>query len=410
MIILCIGQAGCQIGELIIEQEAKFNPSSGYYSALFVDVDNKIINVLNESKVVSKFVKKVNLIKGDSGCLDKFTKKDKTEKFIQNILDHLRDEIIQQNNDCYIASVHSLIGSTSCSLLKIISEEVSERFENVKIVSFTTLPFKEGESSFQYYNAMLSLNVLRYFSLCFLISNDHMLEEVSKMRSSKKSISFSEINQIIASQIHMILKTLDRPSQKRRHLSSDRDTIPEKDPKILNAIADFSSFNCLYFMSIGMVEINNDLGYKKSLTKLSRKCVSYLKLGNQKEKPALHRALLFCEATDENQHILSAFSESFSTRFQVQAKSGETFRVYENTRGIAGRSQFGSGEKTLCSVCFQSHHLVRYMTMISEKVQLMLLHNAFLQYYSQRGRKGKKALANGKVGCNIFLVNLEITP
>uniref|UniRef100_A0A7M5X8A5 Uncharacterized protein n=1 Tax=Clytia hemisphaerica TaxID=252671 RepID=A0A7M5X8A5_9CNID len=100
MIILCIGQAGCQIGEQIIEQEAKFNPSSGYYSALFVDVDNKIINVLNESKVVSKFVKKVNLIKGDSGCLDKFTKKDKTEKFIQNILDHLRDEIIQQNNDC----------------------------------------------------------------------------------------------------------------------------------------------------------------------------------------------------------------------------------------------------------------------------------------------------------------------
>ena len=100
MIILCIGQSGCQIGEQIIEHEAKSNPSGGYYSALFVDVDNKVIKGLNESKVISKFIKKVNLIKGDRGNCSKFVEKDKNEKFIRNILDHLRDEIIQQNNDC----------------------------------------------------------------------------------------------------------------------------------------------------------------------------------------------------------------------------------------------------------------------------------------------------------------------
>ena len=154
------------------------------------------------------------------------------------------------------------------------------------------------------------------------------------MNPSKKSIRFLEMNQIIANQIHGVLKTLDRPSHTERYQRSERDWTPRKEPYILDELADLSSLNCFYLMSIGMVEQNNKLGYKNSLTKLSRKCVSYLKFINQKEKPTLHRALLFYgESTNPNHDILSTFSETFSTRFQVQAKSGDTFRVYENTRG-----------------------------------------------------------------------------
>lgn len=105
MIVLCIGQAGCQIGNCFVDFIDKRNYLSlindgGYIPIIFADFDAKVIRKSHQSASVSRLVKKVNVIKGSHSCSNGFPNFKEDEKFIQNIIDHLRDEIIKQGYAC----------------------------------------------------------------------------------------------------------------------------------------------------------------------------------------------------------------------------------------------------------------------------------------------------------------------
>ena len=57
--------------------------------------------------------------------------------------------------------IHSIVGFTGSALTNILMAEIKEKFEEVRLVSFAILPFMGGETSFQHYNTMVSLNFLK---------------------------------------------------------------------------------------------------------------------------------------------------------------------------------------------------------------------------------------------------------
>ena len=104
MIILCIGQAGCQIGNSIIE-----HIDNGCYSIpnsrkdngapiIFVDIDFKVIRKLRSlNQVIAKHVKSVNIICGNRNKTRFRPYFSKDDQFVLEIILHLRDEVIKQN-------------------------------------------------------------------------------------------------------------------------------------------------------------------------------------------------------------------------------------------------------------------------------------------------------------------------
>ena len=104
MIILCVGQAGCQIGSTIITlldtgcYNFKGNYDKHTFPGIFVDIDSKIIHKLQTCRVFTKLVKDVNVICGHQAKFKPSFSKD--DLFVRDILLHVRDEIIKQNYSC----------------------------------------------------------------------------------------------------------------------------------------------------------------------------------------------------------------------------------------------------------------------------------------------------------------------
>ena len=124
MIILCIGQAGCQIGNSIINlidngcYPVDNRKDERYFPAIFVDIDSKVIHKLRTCNVINKNVKDVNVICGYQTKFKPLFSKD--DRFVNKILLHVRDEIIKQNNLCGKYTIFLTINNYSSYILRAI--------------------------------------------------------------------------------------------------------------------------------------------------------------------------------------------------------------------------------------------------------------------------------------------------
>lgn len=104
MIILCVGQAGCQIGNNIITliDSGFYHLNEKYdrhnFPVIYVDTDSKVIHKLQTCHAIKKLVKDVNVICGHQTKFKPSFSKD--DLFVRDILFHVRDEIIKQNYLC----------------------------------------------------------------------------------------------------------------------------------------------------------------------------------------------------------------------------------------------------------------------------------------------------------------------
>lgn len=116
--------------------------------------------------------------------------------------------------------IHSLIGSTGGGITCKLFELIKEHFEVVKICSLTVLPFVNGESSLQYYNALLTLHwITRYCDMVIILNNDNMLKHTQTANKIKNSCSFYDMNQYIAKCFLQLLLPLEQSSEKESTVS-----------------------------------------------------------------------------------------------------------------------------------------------------------------------------------------------
>ncbi|ELU02208.1 hypothetical protein CAPTEDRAFT_136680 [Capitella teleta] len=231
-VVVQLGQCGNQIGShlwKLVEGNRDCRNGGIFLHPGIDEFTFRSVNVDSEPKVVRRFLQDAqnrevtfrqgNCVLGKRGrgsnwalgqwrpLLSRITNYSSTgysghqdEKVIERALEVTRKEIERCDAFTGCLLVHSLGGGTGSGLGSAFTESLRDLYPMANLISCVVLPYASGESPLQFYNTLLSLNVLLNTSDAIVyFSNDEILHRLKqRLKDADCSVSFAQINSHIA--------------------------------------------------------------------------------------------------------------------------------------------------------------------------------------------------------------------
>ncbi|XP_064646130.1 tubulin delta chain-like [Lineus longissimus] len=233
-VVVQVGQCGNQVGQqfwkhvLHDKQQVENNSSvyvhpDGKFRSVNIDAEPKVVRRLMKDAKKSNF-RESNIIVGRQGCGTNWAigyhgVRTEHDKLISSCVEGLRKEIERCDTFCGVIMMHSLSGGTGSGLGSHLAEVIRDEYPMNYLLSGVVAPYKSGESPLQHYNTLLTTaHLQRYSDGIILFQNDEVLYQLSKKsRDGGVGISFSKMNEQIASCLCGTVLPIDTLSPKRYH-------------------------------------------------------------------------------------------------------------------------------------------------------------------------------------------------